>query len=191
MHDDDLGRALIDSARQAIAAELNLAADSPPAHAALLRPGATFVTLFCRGELRGCIGSLRATRALGADVRENAVAAAFRDPRFPPLAPTEFAGTWIEVSLLSAAQSHRFPTEAALRERLRPGVDGVILEHNQCRATFLPQVWETLPEARDFLAALKQKAGLPVDFWSPQLNVALYEVTKWKEQDFAPDGVRA
>jgi len=189
MHADKLGRALIDNARQAIAAELALAADDPPAHVALLRPGATFVTLFCRGELRGCIGSLRTTRALGADVRENAVAAAFRDPRFPPLTAAEFGLTWIEVSLLSATESHRFDTEAALRDRLRPGVDGVTLEHDARRATFLPQVWESLPEPQDFLAALKQKAGLPVDFWSPRLNVVLYQVTKWKEQDFVPAGV--
>lgn len=188
---DELGRALIDSARQAIATELALAADDPPAHAALLRPGATFVTLFCRDELRGCIGSLKATRALGTDVRENAVAAAFHDPRFPPLAVTEFGVTWIEVSLLSAAESHRFETEAALRDRLRPGIDGVTLEHNARRATFLPQVWELLPEPEEFLAALKQKAGLSIDFWSPRLNVALYQVTKWKERDLVPDGARA
>jgi AmmeMemoRadiSam system protein A len=190
MQADELGRALIDSARQAIATELALAADDPPAHAALLRPGATFVTLFCRGELRGCIGSLEATRTLGTDVRENAIAAAFRDPRFPPLTAAEFGGTWIEVSLLSAAESHRFDTEAALRDRLRPGIDGVTLEHDARRATFLPQVWESLPEPEDFLAALKQKAGLPVDFWSPRLDVALYQVTKWKERDFVSAGVR-
>ncbi len=191
MHADELGRALIDSARQAIATELALAADDSPAHAALLRPGATFVTLFCRDELRGCIGSLKATRALGTDVRENAVAAAFHDPRFPPLTVTEFGVTWIEVSLLSAAESHRFETEAALRDRLRPGIDGVTLEYNARRATFLPQVWELLPEPEEFLAALKQKAGLSIDFWSPRLNVALYQVTKWKERDLVPDGARA
>jgi AmmeMemoRadiSam system protein A len=191
MSADGLGRVLIGCARHAIATELAMAADEPPTHAALVRPGATFVTLFCRGELRGCIGSLSATRALGSDVRDNAVAAAFRDPRFPPLTVSEFGATWIEVSLLSAAESLRFDTEGELRSRLRPGVDGVTLELDHRRATFLPQVWEALPEPGEFLAALKQKAGLPVDFWSPCLNVTLYQVTKWKERDVVSEGVRA
>jgi AmmeMemoRadiSam system protein A len=190
MRGDELGRALIAIARDAIATELALAAAKPPEHVALMRRGATFVTLFCRDELRGCIGSLTATRALGLDVRENAVSAAFRDPRFPPLAASEFEATWVEISLLSATERLRFLSEAELSNRLRPGVDGVTLELEDRRATFLPQVWEALPEPRDFLTALKQKAGLPVDFWSPSLNVALYQVTKWKERDFVPDGER-
>jgi AmmeMemoRadiSam system protein A len=183
MPGDQLGRALLASARHAIATELAMRVDDPPAHAALLLPGATFVTLFCRGELRGCIGSLKATRELGFDVRENALAAAFRDPRFAPLTATEFESTSVEVSLLSTAESLRFDTEGELLARLRPGIDGVTLELADRRATFLPQVWETLPEAGDFLAALKHKAGFPVDFWSPWLNVALYQVTKWQEHD--------
>jgi AmmeMemoRadiSam system protein A len=183
MPGDELGRALIASARHAIATELAVPAVDPPAHAALSRPGATFVTLFCRGELRGCIGSLKATRELGFDVRENALAAAFRDPRFPPLTATEFDATSVEVSLLSVAENLHFDTERELRARLRPGIDGVTLELADRRATFLPQVWEALPEPGDFLAALKHKAGFPVDFWSPRLNVALYQVTKWKERD--------
>jgi hypothetical protein len=183
MQDEDLGRALLGTARHAIAAELRLPTVEPPANGALLRPGATFVTLFHGGELRGCIGSLRATRPVGLDVRENAVAAAFRDPRFPPLTTVEFEAMGVEVSLLSPAVSHRFDTEDELRARLRPGVDGVTLELADHRATFLPQVWEALPDPRDFLAALKQKAGMQADFWSPWLNVALYQVTKWKETD--------
>jgi AmmeMemoRadiSam system protein A len=183
MPGDELGRVLIASARHAIATELAVPANDPPAHAALSRPGATFVTLFCRGELRGCIGSLKATRELGFDVRENALAAAFRDPRFPPLTATEFDATSVEVSLLSVAENLHFETERELRTRLRPGIDGVTLELADRRATFLPQVWEALPEPGDFLAALKHKAGFPVDFWSPRLNVALYQVTKWKERD--------
>jgi AmmeMemoRadiSam system protein A len=184
MRDDELGRTLIGIARQAIAAELGLA-NGKADLAALLRPGATFVTLFCRGELRGCIGSLRATRDVGLDVRENAVAAAFRDPRFPPLTSDEFEATWVEVSLLSPPESARFDTEDELRARLRPGIDGVSLELDDRRATFLPQVWEALPEPREFLVALKHKAGLPADFWSPRLNVALYQVTKWKESELS------
>ena len=183
MPGDDLGRTLIARARHAIATEFALRVDDPPTHAALLRPGATFVTLFCRGELRGCIGSLKATRDLGIDVRENALAAAFRDPRFAPLTASEFEATWVEVSLLSAAERLRFDTEGELRARLRPGIDGVTLELAERRATFLPQVWEALPEPGEFLAALKHKAGIPVDFWSTRVNVALYQVTKWKERD--------
>jgi len=190
MAGDELGRALIGNARQAIAMELALVAEAPPAHPDLLRPGATFVTLFHRGELRGCIGSLKATRELGCDVRENALAAAFRDPRFAPLTVAEFQATWVEVSLLSAAEKVRFETESELRMRLRPGIDGVTLELDDRRATFLPQVWETLPEPADFLAALKHKAGFPLDFWSPRLNVALYRVTKWKERENGSEGAR-
>ncbi len=182
---------MIASARHAIATELALAAEDPPAHAELLRPGATFVTLFHRGELRGCIGSLRATRELGCDVRENALAAAFRDPRFAPLTAVEFHATRVEVSLLSAAERVRFNTESELRARLRPGIDGVTLELDDRRATFLPQVWEMLPEPGEFLAALKHKAGFPVDFWSPFLNVALYRVTKWKERESGSERVRS
>jgi AmmeMemoRadiSam system protein A len=191
MRDDALGRALVGNARHAISVKLALDVTKPPEHVALTRRGATFVTLFCRGELRGCIGSLRATRELGSDVRENAVAAAFRDPRFPPLTAAEFEATWVEISLLSAPESFRFASETELHSRIRPGIDGVTLELEARRATFLPQVWESLPEPRDFLAALKQKAGLPADFWSSSLNVTLYQVTKWEESNLVTDGVRA
>jgi AmmeMemoRadiSam system protein A len=183
MGEGDLGRVLLALARHAIARELALDAAEPETGGALARPGATFVTLMCAGELRGCIGSLRATRTLHADVQENALAAAFRDPRFPPLTRSEFAGTSIEVSLLSAPQDAVCGSEAELCARLVPFVDGVVLELGDRRATFLPQVWEAIPEPRAFLAALKAKADLPADFWTPRLNVSLYRVTKWKESE--------
>jgi AmmeMemoRadiSam system protein A len=183
MVDGDVGRLLLALARHAIARELALDAVEPEMDGALARPGATFVTLMCAGELRGCIGSLRATRALHVDVRENALAAAFRDPRFPPLTKPEFTRTSIEVSLLSAPQDAACGSEAELCARLIPFVDGVALEFDERRATFLPQVWEAIPEPRAFLAALKAKADLPADFWSPRLNVSLYRVTKWKESE--------
>ncbi|HUH92445.1 MAG TPA: AmmeMemoRadiSam system protein A [Casimicrobiaceae bacterium] len=183
MPDDHLGRRLLAVARHAIAERLGLAQADPQADAALRRPGASFVTLLCGEALRGCIGSLKATRALVIDVRENALAAAFRDPRFPPLSLTEFALLSIEVSLLSRPEPGFFATEAELLARLVPGVDGVALELGEYRATFLPQVWETLPDPRGFVAALKAKAGLPEGFWSPRLNVSLYRVTKWKESE--------
>jgi AmmeMemoRadiSam system protein A len=181
MTDPDLGRALLTIARSAIGAELGFHPVAEASHASLTQPAATFVTLKLADELRGCIGSLKALRPLGIDVRENAIAAAFRDPRFAPLAVGEFEATSVEVSLLSAAERLDLRNEEDLLARLRPGVDGLVLEYGHHRATFLPQVWESLPAPRAFLAALKRKAGLPGDFWSAQLNVSRYGVTKWAQ----------
>lgn len=184
MSDRQLGLALLRHARAAIAERLGAAAMAVPTHEALARPGATFVTLMRDDALRGCIGSLESYRPLGTDVRENAVGAAFRDPRFPPLQVAELGSTSVEVSLLGPAEPMAVADEAELLARLRPGVDGVILEFEGRRATFLPQVWEALPDRRNFLAALKRKAGWPADFWSPRLNVHRYQVIKWKEAEF-------
>ena len=184
MRERELGRALLTIARSAIAIELGFPRAGEASHAALMQPAATFVTLRNAGQLRGCIGSIRPVRPLGADVRENAVAAAFRDPRFPPLAAAEFAATAVEVSLLSADERLDVRDEEDLVARLRPGVDGLILEYGSQRATFLPQVWEALAEPRAFVAALKRKAGLPEAFWSPRMNVSRYGVTKWEENEF-------
>ncbi|HZI84207.1 MAG TPA: AmmeMemoRadiSam system protein A [Casimicrobiaceae bacterium] len=186
MPERDLGGHLLAVARHAIASELSQAMAAPEIVGALRQPGATFVTLVCGEALRGCIGSLKATRAVGVDVRENALAAAFRDPRFPPLTADEFSRTTIEVSLLSPPRIACFASEAELCSRLVPGVDGVALELGDRRATFLPQVWEMLPEPREFVAALKAKAGFPADFWDTRLNVSLYRVTKWKETESLP-----
>jgi AmmeMemoRadiSam system protein A len=188
MSDPALGRALLAIARSAIGTELGIGQIADANHAALAQPAATFVTLKRSGELRGCIGSLKPLRALAVDVRENAIAAAFRDPRFPPLAVVEFASTSVEVSLLSADERLDVSDEHDLLVRLRPGVDGLVLEYGRHRATFLPQVWESLPEPRSFVTALKRKAGLPGDFWSPQLNVSRYGVTKWTESEFPTSG---
>jgi AmmeMemoRadiSam system protein A len=183
MRDDtDLGAALLALARSAIGAELGVPERAVAAHAALAAPGATFVTLRRDGALRGCIGSLEAHRPLGADVRANAVAAAFRDPRFAPLAVHEFHATVVEVSLLSASEVLACVDERHALAQLRPGIDGVILEAGWRRATFLPQVWDQLPEPREFLAALKHKAGLPAEFWSPGVRVARYTVAKFEER---------
>jgi AmmeMemoRadiSam system protein A len=185
MSDLELGYALLCHARAAIAERLGTSAASALGHDALARHGATFVTLMRHGELRGCIGTLEAFRELAIDVRENAVAAAFRDPRFLPLQLTELESTSVEVSLLGPSEPVPMVDEKDLLARLRPGIDGVILEHGSRRATFLPQVWESLPEPREFVAALKRKAGLPVDFWNTRLNVRRYEVLKWKESEFS------
>ena len=178
---DDLGQALLIRARNAIAAEFGEPPRPEPPHPALAQPGASFVTLTQSGQLRGCIGSLEAWRPLEEDVRANARAAAFRDPRFPPLGRHELAATRVEVSLLTPAIPMEFADEADVLRRLRPAIDGVILEYAGRRGTFLPQVWESLPQPRDFLDHLKQKAGFPADFWSPDVKLYRYEVQKWKE----------
>jgi hypothetical protein len=154
----------------------------PATEAQWLRsPGASFVTLTQRGCLRGCIGSLEARRALYIDVQANAVAAALRDPRFPPLAAAELRLTRVEVSLLSATEPLAFDSEADALAQLRPGVDGVLLEYDSLRSTFLPQVWDQLPVPADFMSQLKRKAGLPGNFWHERLRLQRYSVDKFQE----------
>jgi len=181
MSTDPLGQALLVIARNAIGARFGREASAFTPQPELGQPGATFVTLTQNGQLRGCIGSLEPYRTLAVDVAENALAAAFRDPRFAPLASDELARTRIEVSLLAAAQAIDFVDEDDAIAQLRPGIDGLILSHGSRRATFLPQVWETLPDAHRFIAQLKLKAGLPGDFWDQDISLARYEVKKWKE----------
>jgi AmmeMemoRadiSam system protein B/AmmeMemoRadiSam system protein A len=179
----DLGHALLVRARNAIAARFGQPELAGEPHPALAEPGATFVTLTQNGALRGCIGSLEAHRPLDRDVRANAVAAAFNDPRFPSLTLTEFPHTRVEVSLLSAPTPMAFGSEAEALRQLRPHVDGLILSAGHRRSTFLPQVWDQLPEPRRFLAHLKQKAGLPADWWSSDVGLQRYEVRNWKEPE--------
>ena len=141
--------------------------------------GASFVTLTKGGQLRGCIGSLQATRALGDDVAANALAAAFQDPRFPKLTREEWPQCAVEVSLLSTPKTVTFADEADLLEQLQPGEDGLILTCDGRRATFLPQVWEHFPDRRRFLAELLAKAGLPADTRLARCQVQRYRVTKF------------
>lgn len=175
------GSILLALARNAIALRLGLPAQPVPKPAWLRELGATFVTLTQHGTLRGCIGSLVARLPLGQDVTQNARAGAFRDPRFPPLAQEELATTRIEVSLLSPQQPIPFRDETDALAQLRPGVDGVVLECGSYHSTFLPQMWEQLPQPRQFLAHLKRKAGLPEKFWSRDIKLHRYTVEKWKE----------
>ncbi len=142
---------------------------------ALQRPGASFVTLTLNGRLRGCIGSLEALRPLVKDVAANAFAAAFSDPRFPTLSAAEYPLLELAISVLGPAEPMQFSSEADLIAQLRPGVDGLILEDGTGhRGTFLPSVWETLPQPAEFLRQLKLKAGLPPDYWSDNLRVSRY-----------------
>jgi len=182
---EEAGRTLISMARAAIGAKLvGREAPKPGGAPWLLQPGATFVTLTREGRLRGCIGSLAPQRPLGADVSANAEAAAFRDPRFPAMTKEEWPLTQTEVSLLSPAKSIRFSDEADLLDKIVPGEDGLILEAGGRRGTFLPQVWESLPDKVQFLTQLKLKAGLPADFRLARCRVLRYRVIKWKQSDF-------
>lgn len=180
-----LGRLALAHARAAIAEALRLPTATIADHPRLAQPAATFVTLRQRGELRGCVGSLRALRSLRDDLHHNARAAAFEDRRFAPLERAEFATTDVEVSLLSALEPLVFRDEAHALELIRPGHDGLVLQCETQRATLLPQVWAQLPDPVDFLQALKQKAGLPAQFWSPELRLSRYTVRKWREEELS------
>jgi AmmeMemoRadiSam system protein A len=174
------GRILVAVAREAIEAEPSAQYGTLEWQEEWLRAtAASFVTLRQEGELRGCIGTVDAHRALGDDVTHNAHAAAYRDPRFPPVRPAERQRLQVEVSVLSPRAPIEAPSEAELAAVLRPGVDGIVLEYEGHRATFLPQVWESLPDPIDFLAELRRKARLPARFWHPRLKVSRYTVEKF------------
>ena len=186
MPSSNAGQTLLPIARASIASALGHHPGAREDAPWLQEPGACFVTLTQQGELRGCIGTLEARRPLLTDVKANALAAAFQDPRFSPLVAGELEHTEIEVSLLSSMQAMNFSSQADALAQLRPGVDGVLFEYSHFRATFLPQVWEQLPDASAFMAHLKRKAGLPPDFWAPGVQMQRYTVSKWKETDLPP-----
>ena len=150
----------------------------PPA---LTEPGATFTTLRLGGKLRGCCGTLDAVRPLAQDVTHSAFQAAFRDPRFDSVGEDELDAIRLEVSVLSPLESMPCTDEADLLSRLSPGTDGLVILADDRRATFLPQVWETLPDPHRFLAALKAKCGLPNDYWSERLEFQRYRTTSYAE----------
>jgi AmmeMemoRadiSam system protein A len=177
----DAARVLFPLARAAIARELGL--EPPPAPEAdwLREPGACFVTLKHGGALRGGTGTLRAHRALADDVRANAVAAAFRDPRFRPLTVEEFGAVALEIDLLTPLEPLQGSSERDVLARLRAGVDGVLLEYGHHRGHFLPQRWADHPDPADFLAHLKYRAGLPPDFWDEGLRLWRHGATHWRE----------
>ncbi|HTY65450.1 MAG TPA: AmmeMemoRadiSam system protein A [Alphaproteobacteria bacterium] len=154
----------------------------------LAAPGASFITLTRGSELRGCIGSQRAWRPLVTDVIENAAAAAFQDPRFPPLTKEELSGLALSVSLLTPPVPVPAASEAELLSALRPGRDGVILIDGACRGLFLPQMWEQLPTSEEFMRWLKRKAGLPETHWSPTVRISRFETLSVKIDDIAEIG---
>jgi len=171
-------RLLLDLARASIRHGLQegqpLAVSLKELAAELVVLRASFVTLLKDGRLRGCVGSLEAWRPLAVDVAENAFAAAFRDPRFPPLRANEAADLTIHLSLLTPAIAMIFSSEADLLAQLQPGIDGLILAEGPRRGTFLPSVWAELPTPQLFLAQLKRKAGLAADYWSPDVHIWRY-----------------
>jgi hypothetical protein len=181
MTDTNKGRTLLHLARAAIAKEFGFVSHDLPRTNWLEEPGATFVTLTLDDRMRGCVGSLEPKRPLIDDVRGNAVAAAFHDPRFAPLAKDEFADVVIDVALLSKPEPIRFSTEQDALAQLNPGVDGVVFEYGPHRSTLLPHGWADLPHARDVLARLKSQAGLAEDFWSVDVKLARFTTQKWYE----------
>ena len=178
---EESGLLLLGIARAAIARELGRMHPAVEDAHWLREPGACFVTLRQEDRLRGCIGTLKAHRALLEDVKANARNAAFRDPRFPPLSAEELERTCVEVSLLSSLEVIEAESEAAALSQLRPGVDGLVFEYGYHQSTYLPQVWEDLPDPIEFLATLRQKAGLPPDFWDGAVKLRRYTVSKWSE----------
>lgn len=159
----------------------------PPVNQADLTPalreqGASFVTLTEQGDLRGCIGALEAYQPLYEDVRQHAASAALEDYRFPQVQPDELPGLQIEISRLTPPQNLEYTTPEELLALLRPGIDGVILRDGLRRATFLPQVWEKIPTASDFLSQLCYKMSAPPDLWQKKhLLVQIYQVEEFHE----------
>lgn len=179
------GPVLLDLARASLIEALKLGRAGEHREPWLEDPGACFVTLRRLGQLRGCVGSIRAWRPLREDVWINARAAAFNDTRFAPVDPGEMPEIRLEISLLSAPEPVAVTCETDACRILRPGADGVIFEWGDCRSTFLPQVWDQLPDPLDFLGHLKHKAGLPPRFWAPDVKLWRYAVTKWEEEKAA------
>jgi AmmeMemoRadiSam system protein A len=180
---------LMDVARRSI--EHGLASGQPlvvtPSeyHRDLKAVRASFVTLQKNGQLRGCIGHLEAVQPVVVDVAENAFAAAFRDPRFSPLIAAEWPDVDVHLSLLTTPERMQFNDEADLIGQIRAGEDGLILQDGPNRGTFLPSVWESLPNPIDFLVHLKHKAGLAANHWSDRVEVYRYHTESFGESDLA------
>jgi AmmeMemoRadiSam system protein B/AmmeMemoRadiSam system protein A len=182
-YEDEHGRTLLGLARSSVGQALGSGTVEVPEEPWLREKRATFVTLTQEGRLRGCIGSLQPMRPLGEDVVANAANAALADRRFSPLAASELRSIEMEVSLLSVPTLVQFADAAELITQLRPGIDGLILAADGRRGTYLPQVWESIPDPVQFLASLKQKAGVPADTRLTRCQVWRYQVRKWKESE--------
>ena len=172
---------LLPIARASIASQLGKTHAADESAPWLRAQGASFITLNLAKKLRGCIGSLQAHRPLLDDVKANALAAAFKDPRFKPLTAAEYENIEVEISLLSALSTMNFSDEASALAQLTPHVHGLIFEYGHHRSTFLPQVWDTFADPVMFIAHLKQKAGLPPNFWEPGVKLHTYTVAKFRD----------
>jgi AmmeMemoRadiSam system protein A len=177
---DERGPILLAIAREAIAEGSASRAPREWREDWLRQQAASFVTLRIHGELRGCIGSVDPHRALGDDVAHNARAAAYRDSRFAPVGAADRERLAVEVSVLSPRIALEAASEEEVLCHLRPGIDGVFLEYQRFQATFLPQVWDNLPDPMDFLCELRRKAQLPLRFWHPAIKLSRYTVEKFK-----------
>lgn len=176
------GHLLLTLARAAIGRELGIAASTETTTADWLHaPGAAFVTLIRDQQQRGRHGSLEPVRALREDVSTNAVAAAFRDPRFQPLSVAELDTTSIEVTVLSTLETLDSQNESAVLRLLRPGEDGLAFRYGHHHSLFLPEAWAQYENPAEFLAQLKYKAGLPPDFWDAAVQLRRYTVNGWRE----------
>jgi AmmeMemoRadiSam system protein A len=140
---------------------------------------ATFVTLHRNQELRGCIGILKPMRPLAEDVAHNAWAAAFTDSRFKPLTENELDDLDVHISILGTPEEMEFNSEDDLIKQIRPGKDGLVLEEGFNKGTFLPSVWESLTDGKEFLDHLKLKAGLPANYWSDTIKIRRYTVEEF------------
>lgn len=165
-----------DAIRRGLDGERFVAPDVTALPETLQRPAAVFVTLEVRGELNGCIGSMGPEDPLGVAVARRAYDAAFNDPRLPRLTRTDYEDLSVGISILTPMEPLDVDCEAALLDTVRPGVDGLLIESGARRATFLPAVWDDLPDPRVFLAHLYAKAGLPG--WRPGLRVFRYQAEK-------------
>ncbi len=148
----------------------------------LQKDGATFVTITKDEELRGCIGTLEAYQPLFEDVREHAIAAATQDYRFSPIGIEELSQIKIEISYLSEPEDFNYKDSQELLEKVRPNIDGVTFIDGQRRATFLPQVWDKLPNKEAFFDHLCLKMGVPINTWRKgKLLVQIYQVEEFHE----------
>lgn len=186
------GEALLDlavaSVRHGVARGAPLRVPARDVPAALAAHGASFVTLHWNGELRGCIGSARAWRALASDVADNAFGSAFHDPRFAPLAADELDALDIDISLLGAPEPFPVASERALIAALVPGRDGLILKEGARRGLFLPAVWESVTNRAEFVRHLKHKSGFPPDYWSDSIVVERFETRGIERKGAWADG---
>ena len=169
----------LDSIKSGLSTGTALAVDSSGLDDALKTKRATFVTLQKNGELRGCIGMLEPIRPLAEDIAHNAFAAAFSDPRFPPLAEHELDQLDIHISILGTPEAMFFDSEQDLIDQLRPGEDGLIMTEGHRRGTFLPSVWESLTQPQAFVSHLKLKSGLPENYWSDDIQIKRYSVEEF------------